>query len=82
MFIKMKCFENNDRTGKFRNHIFEEARYTDEESRSENPYAQFLSLSDTDLKNFMKPTKKAKASPKKKAKKKKKARQTLEDILE
>jgi hypothetical protein len=84
LFIKMKCFENNDRTGKFRNHIFEESRYNDEESRSENPYAQFLSLSDTDLKNFMKPTKKGKADQpaKKKVRKKKKSRQTLEDILE
>lgn len=88
LFIKMKCIEKNDRSGKFHNQILEEHRYNeDERMRSENPYAHFLSLSDNDLKNFAKSFEEKQVETRKKAKKKrvakkKSSRKTLEDIME
>jgi len=81
LFIKMKCIENNDKTGRFKNQIFEDNKYSDENLKSENAYAHFVSLSDNDLKNFQKEDK-----PKKKVKKKrvskKKSKRSLEDVFE
>jgi len=82
LYIKMKCIEKNDRTGKFKNQIFEDSRYSDEGPKSDNPYAHFVSLSDNDLKNFEKDNK-AKAEKKAKKKRaKKKSKRSLEDVFE
>lgn len=86
LYIKMKCIEKNDQSGRFRNQIFEDVKYNDEGMKSENPYAHFVSLSDNDLKNFSKSfDEKVKEPKKRKAKKKrtkKSGKHTLEDILE
>lgn len=84
LYIKMKCIERNDKTGKFHNQIFEENRYNDEDMRSENPYAHFLSLSDKDLKNFAKSfeEKRVEKKVKKKRAKKKSSKRSLEDVFE
>jgi hypothetical protein len=87
LYIKMKCIEKNDESGRFRNQICEESKYTDEDMRSKNPYAHFVSLSDNDLKSFAKSfeekaAEKKKVAKKKRASKKKASRKTLEDILE
>jgi hypothetical protein len=78
LYVKMKCFENNDRSGKFRNRMIEDSKFTDENPRSENPYADFFSLSDTDVRNFeggevKKTAKKRRRKPTKK---------NLEDLME
>ena len=86
LYIKMKCMEKNDSSGKFRNQIFEDIKYIGEDVKSENPYAHFVSLSDNDLKNFAKSfdekAKETKAKKTKKRAKKKASRKTLEDIME
>lgn len=83
LFIKMKCLENNDKSGRFKNQIFEDNKYSDETLKSENAYAHFVSLSDNDLKNFQKENKaKAEKKAKKKRAKKKTSKRSLEDVLE
>jgi len=80
LFVKMKCFENSDKTGKFRNRMVEDSKFSDSEPRSENPYADYFSLSDNDVKNF-EGTSESKII-KKKRRKRKSAKQNLEDLME
>jgi hypothetical protein len=81
LYVKMKCFENGDRTGKFKNRMLEDSKVSDEDPRSENPYADFFSLSDNDIRNFEGgPVEQA--APKKKRRKKKASKKNLEDLME
>ena len=80
--MKMKCFENNDRSGKFKNRMLEDSKVSDEDPRSENPYADFFSLSDNDIKNFEGIVSDDVAAPKKKRRKKKASKKNLEDLME
>jgi hypothetical protein len=80
LFVKMKCFENSDKTGKFRNRMMEDSKLSDSEPKSENPYADYFSLSDNDVRNF-EGTSETKVSKKKK-RKRKSTKQNLEDLME
>jgi hypothetical protein len=80
LFVKMKCFENSDKTGKFRNRMVEDSKFSDSEPRSENPYADYFALSDNDVKNF-EGTSENKII-KKKRRKRKSTKQNLEDLME
>jgi len=80
LYVKMKCFENGDRTGKFKNRMLEDNKISDENPRSENPYADFFSLSDTDIKNFEGVSEGGGA--KKKRRKKTASKKNLEDLME
>jgi len=80
LYVKMKCFENGDRTGKFKNRMLEDNKVSDENPRSENPYADFFSLSDNDIRNFEGgPIEQV--APKKK-RRKKVGKKNLEDLME
>jgi hypothetical protein len=80
LYVKMKCFENGDRTGKFKNRMLEDNKVSDENPRSENPYADFFSLSDNDIRNFEGgPIEQV--APKKK-RRKKAGKKNLEDLME
>ena len=80
LYVKMKCFENGDRTGKFKNRMLEDSKVSDEDPRSENPYADFFSLSDNDIRNFEGgPIEQV--APKKK-RRKKVGKKNLEDLME
>jgi hypothetical protein len=81
LYVKMKCFENNDKTGKFKNRMIEDGKVSDEDPRSDNPYADFFSLSDNDIRNFEGLTSESIKPPKKK-RKKKQIKKTLEDLME
>jgi hypothetical protein len=80
LFVKMKCFENSDKTGKFRNRMMEDSKFSDSEPRSENPYADYFSLSDNDIQNF-EGTSENKIIKKKK-RKKKSSKENLEGLME
>ena len=80
LYVKMKCFENSDRTGKFKNRMLEENKFTDEDPRSENPYADFFSLSDNDIRNFEKLN--SEDFKPAKRRKKKQSKKSLEDLME
>ena len=72
LFIKMKCFEQNDPTGKFRNWMEEEhSSYYDDATQS--PYYEFIHND---------PSRAEVKKPKKKKKKVKKVRSRLDDMME
>lgn len=82
LYVKMKCFENGDRTGKFKNRMLEDNKVSDEDPRSENPYADFFSLSDNDVRNFEGIPLEDNTPVKKKRRKKKASKKSLEDLME
>jgi hypothetical protein len=75
LYIKMKCFEENDPTGRFRNWM--EEQHSKYEDGNQSPYVEFIS--DTT------PTSES-LKPKKKKKRKKKttndSKHTLDDVME
>lgn len=81
LFVKMKLFERGDRTGRFKNQLLENTKITDSRPKSENPYAEYYSLSDNDIKNF-EGTKKPTDTTPKKRRKKKSSKKSLEDLME
>ena len=76
LYIKMRCFEENDPTGRFRNWMVEE--HSKYEDGNQSPYADFM----------MEPPSSESVKPKKKKKKKKvtkptkEKRHTLDDVME
>lgn len=74
LFIKMKCFEQNDPTGKFRNWM--EDQHMNYEDSSQSPYTEFIQ-NDSYVSESMKPKKK-----KKKKLNKSKPASRLDDLLE
>jgi hypothetical protein len=74
LFIKMKCFEQNDPTGKFRNWM--EDQHMNYEDSSQSPYTEFIQ-NDSYVSESMKPKKK-----KKKKLNKSKPAARLDDLLE
>ena len=83
LYVKVKCIERSDRTGKFRNRMLEDSKFADAPVRSENPYAHFFSLSDNDLRCFEgMPPIIDESAPKKKTRKRKPSKKSLEDLME
>lgn len=80
LFVKMKLFEQGDSTGRFKNRMIENSKLTDDALKSENPYANYFSLSDNDLKNFGGIKELKDLSPKKR--RKKVVKKNLEDLME
>lgn len=80
LFVKMKLFEQGDSTGRFKNRMIENGKLTDDAPKSENPYANYFSLSDNDLKNFGGTKEPKDIAPKKR--RKKLVKKNLEDLME
>ncbi len=74
LYIKMKCFEDNDPTGRFRNWM--ETEHSKYEDGNQSPYADFVS-GDTSSES-LKPKKKKK----RKQKISKEPKHTLDDVME
>ena len=82
LFVKMKLFEQGDTSGRFKNRMLEDGKVTDDSPRSENPYADYFSLSDNDLKNFEGTKGASDPTLKKKRRKKTATKKNLEDLME
>jgi len=74
LYFKMKCFEENDPTGRFRNWMEEE--HSKFEDGNQSPYAEFISDSSLSSES-LKPKKK-----KRKRKVSKEPKHTLDDVME
>lgn len=74
LYIKMRCFEENDPTGRFRNWM--EQEHSKYEDSTMSPYVEFMIEGPSS--ESLKPKKK----PKKKHKKVKEKRHTLDDVME